>query len=169
MSKQTCSFMVVAFLGVCLAGCFRLGGDSGDSSSGGGYTSNSGTGSSAGGGCPKAEAGQDYCGYCSKSETASTNPHAGKCRYCFNSSTCPDADICSDFKCIGASTGGGSSGGSGSTGCKPGGNTPCQISCSGCLGPDQTYSSGVVDRQSCLNMYQTCVAASCSKILDNCR
>jgi len=100
------------------------------------------------------------CGYCPNSDGGS---HAGKCRTCSLGEACVYDDICGDIDCVPTSTSGGGSSGSGS------GQTRYYASCSECPVALNSYSYSGYDYAQCNWQYNTCVAAGCSKILDNCR
>jgi hypothetical protein len=110
--------------------------------------------------CPR-KSGSNLCGYCAEDAALSDNPAAGKCRYCPSGSYCSFDDICGELKCRTSGTsGGGSSGGT---------QKRYYASCSGCDGPQRTYSYNGYSYSTCNYYYRVCVAASCDKILDNCR
>ncbi|HCF61862.1 MAG TPA: hypothetical protein DFS52_28180 [Myxococcales bacterium] len=59
--------------------------------------------SSDGDPCPEKE-GSVLCGYCAEDVVLSSNPNAGKCRYCSEGSTC-SGEVCGELKCVTQSTG----------------------------------------------------------------
>ena len=113
--------------------------------------------------CP-VMSGDKLCGYCSEDAALSDNPHAGKCRYCPTGTACIMDDICGELSCRQSGSNGGNGGTSGG-----GGGKTYYASCSSCDGPYRTYSYRGADYTTCNYYYQLCVAASCDKILDNCR
>jgi len=117
--------------------------------------------------CPTSP-GDKLCGYCAEDAALSDNPHAGKCRYCPTGTACVLTDgICGELSCRQTSSDGGDGGISGGDGGS--GGITYYASCSGCDGPYSTYSYRGPDYTACNYYYQLCVAASCDKILDNCR
>jgi hypothetical protein len=52
------------------------------------------------------ETGKVLCGYCSEDAMTSSNPAAGKCRYCDEGATC-SGPICGDLQCVSGGGGGG--------------------------------------------------------------
>lgn len=50
--------------------------------------------------------GSVLCGYCDQDAATTSNPAAGKCRYCATGTTCT-GDVCGDLTCVAPDDGGG--------------------------------------------------------------